>query len=161
MFEQLMKRSDWVWTYKMGRFAAERRAFLCHLNEQGHSLRTLQNINKLLLAVAERVNVRKAGEITEAQISQAAKNWATKSCAPSSNGETREMARKRCLYWAKNWFRFLGKWNDPVRNAQFRSELDNFLNWLRSDRGYTEQTILHASQRSTFSSNGLADRRWL
>ena len=35
MFEQLMKRSDWIWMYKMGRFAPERRAFLCHLNEQG------------------------------------------------------------------------------------------------------------------------------
>lgn len=141
MFEQLMKRSDWIWTYKMGRFAPERRAFLCHLNEEGHSLRTLQNINKLLLAVAEHVNVRKAGEITEAQISRAAKNWAMKSCAPSSKAETREMARKRCLYWAKNWFRFLGKWHDPVRNAQFRSELEAFLNWLRDDRGYTDQTV--------------------
>jgi hypothetical protein len=56
MFEPLLKRSDWIWTYKMGRFAPERRAFLCHLNEEGHSLRTLQNINKLLLAVAEHVN---------------------------------------------------------------------------------------------------------
>ena len=141
MFEQLMKRSDWIWTYKMGRFAPERRAFLCHLNEQGHSLRTLQNINKLLLAVAEHVNVRKASEITEAQISRAAKNWAMKSCATSSKAETREMARKRCLYWAKNWFRFLGKWHDPLRNPQFRSELDAFLNWLRDERGYTDQTV--------------------
>lgn len=60
MFEQLVKRSNWVGIYKMGRFAPERRAFLCNLNEQGHSLSTLRNINKLLLAVAERVNVRKA-----------------------------------------------------------------------------------------------------
>src|SRR5271157_2296724 len=29
MFDQLMKRSNWVCVYKMGRFAEERRAFLC------------------------------------------------------------------------------------------------------------------------------------
>lgn len=141
MFEQLMKRSNWVWIYKMGRFAPERRAFLSHLNAQGHSLRTLRNINKLLLAVAERVNVRKAGEITEAQISRAAKNWVAKSCASASKTETVEAARKRCVYWAKNWFRLLGKWRDPIRNVQFRPEFDSFLKWLRDDRGYTDQTV--------------------
>lgn len=72
---------------------------------------------------------------------RAAKNWIMKSCAPSSKAETREMARKRCLYWSKNWFRFLGKWRDPVRNAPFRPELDSFLTFLRDDRGYTDQTI--------------------
>ena len=29
MFEQLMKRSDWVWTYKMGRFAPKSGAPFC------------------------------------------------------------------------------------------------------------------------------------
>lgn len=53
-----MKSSNWVWTYKMGRFEEERRAFLSGLNEQGHSMRTLRNVNKFLLAIAERVNVR-------------------------------------------------------------------------------------------------------
>ncbi len=35
----------------------------------------------------------------------------------------------------------LGKWHDPVRNAQFRPELDSFLKSLRDDRGYTDQTV--------------------
>jgi len=33
MFEQLLKRSNWVGIYTMGRFSLERRSFLCHLNE--------------------------------------------------------------------------------------------------------------------------------
>ena len=141
MFDQLMKRSNWVCVYKMGRFAEERRAFLCDLNKQGHSLRTLRSVNKLLLAIAERVNVRQAGEITEAQIVRAARSWVAKSCAPSSTVETRETATKRCVFVAKNWFRFLGKWRDPERNPQFRPELDSFLKELRDERGYTDQTV--------------------
>ena len=31
MFDQLVKRSNSVWIYKMGRFAEERRTFLCDL----------------------------------------------------------------------------------------------------------------------------------
>jgi site-specific recombinase XerD len=141
MFDQLMKRSDWVCIYKMGRFAEERRAYLCDLNDRGYSLSALRSFNKLLLAIAERVNVRQARDITEAQIARAAKDWVAKSCAPSSTDETRETARKRLVYVAKNWFRYLGKWCDPKRNPQFRPELDSFLKELRDKRGYTDQTV--------------------
>jgi integrase/recombinase XerD len=103
-----------------------------------HSLRTLQNINKLLLAVAEHVNIRKAGEITEAQISRAAKNWAMKSCAVSSKAETREMARKRCLYWAKNWF--TGErnpehveWCAQIRRVPFKRAWRNPIPYMEKD----------------------------
>jgi len=34
MFDQLVKRSNAVWIYSTGRFAEERRAFLCDLNER-------------------------------------------------------------------------------------------------------------------------------
>ena len=58
MFDQLVKRSNAVWIYTTGRFAAERRAFLCDLSRGGRSLLTLRNVNKLLLVIAERVNIR-------------------------------------------------------------------------------------------------------
>ena len=141
MFDQLMRRSNWVWIYKMGRFAEERRAFLADLNERGHSLRTVRNVNKLLLAIAERVNVRQSRGITDAQIIRAARRWVMKSCAASLTAETRDTATKRFIWVAKNWFRFLGKWRDPERNPQFRPELDSFLKELRDERGLTDQTV--------------------
>lgn len=141
MFDQVMKRSNWIWIYKMGRFAEERRAFLSDLNEQGHSMHTLRNVNKFLLAIAERVNVRRPTEVAEVQIVRAARDWVAKSCAPNSKTETREAATKRFVYIAKNWLRFLGKWHDPERNPQFRAELDSFLKELRDERGYSDQTL--------------------
>jgi integrase/recombinase XerD len=141
VFDQVMKSSNWVWIYKMGRFAEERRAFLCDLNEQGHSTQTLRNVNRFLLAIAERVNVRQSVQVSEVQIVRAAGSWAAKSRAPHSKAETREAAAKRFVYIAKNWLRFLGKWRDPERNPQFRNELDSFLKELRDERGYTNQTL--------------------
>jgi hypothetical protein len=141
MFDQLVKRSNSVWIYKTGRFAEERRTFLCDLRERGHDVRTLRQVNKLLLVIAERVNIRQRMPITEVQIVQAAKDWTAKSCMPGSTAKTRESATKRFIYWAKNWVRFLGKWCDQDRNPQFKPELDGFLEDLRDVRGYTDQTL--------------------
>lgn len=141
MFDQLVKRSDAVWIYTTGRFAEERRAFLCDLSRGGRSRLTLRNINKLLLVIAERVNVRQRTPITERQIVRAANNWVDTACAPTSTTETRELQRKRFIFVAKRWFRFLGKWRDPIRNPQFKLELDSFLKELRDERGYADQTL--------------------
>jgi site-specific recombinase XerD len=141
MFNQLMKRSNAIWLYSTGRFAEERRAFLCDLDERGYGFRTLRNVNKFLLLIAERVNVRQPMPITERQIVRAARDWAAKTCSPSCTHEAREIVTKRFIFVAKKWFRFLGKWREPVRNPQFKPELDSFLKELRNERGYTEQTI--------------------
>jgi site-specific recombinase XerD len=141
VFDQLVKRSNAVWIYTTGRFAKERRTFLCDLRDRGHGFHTLRYVNRLLLNIAERVNVREERPITEAQITRAAEDWVAKSCAPSSTTETRATATKRFVYVAKNWFRFLGKWHDPDRNPQFKPKLDSFLKELRDERGYTDQTI--------------------
>jgi site-specific recombinase XerD len=64
---------------------------------------------------------------------------------------TREDATKRFVYVAKNWLRFLGKWRDPIRNAQFRQELDAFLEQLKAC-GHSEQTVsTRASALNPFS----------
>ena len=44
MFDQLVKRSNAVWVYWTGRFAEERRTFLCHLNERRHVSLATTNI---------------------------------------------------------------------------------------------------------------------
>ena len=53
MFDQLVKRSDAVWIYSTGRFAEERRTFLCDLIERGYGWYTLRQNNKFLLDIAE------------------------------------------------------------------------------------------------------------
>jgi len=55
MFNELMKRSNAVWVYSTGRFAEERRTFLCDLKERGHGWHTLRSVNKFLLVIAERL----------------------------------------------------------------------------------------------------------
>ncbi len=83
MFDQLAKRSNRLWVYTTGRFAEERRAFLCDLSKEGRSLLTLRNVNRLLLAIAERVNIRQRTPIMERQIVRPAQDWVETSYVPS------------------------------------------------------------------------------
>jgi len=102
MFDQIVKRSNRVWIYKTGRFAEERHIFLEELSARGYGLGTLRIVNPILLAVAERVNMRRPGPITERQILRAADDWIQKLSAPSTTSETRDAAKKRFIYFAKN-----------------------------------------------------------
>ena len=136
-----MERSDAVWICSTGRFAEERHAFLCDLNERGYGFRTLRNINKFLLRITERVNLRQRTPITERQIMRAVRDWAAKTCLPRCTVESRDAATKRFVFVAKKWFGFLGKWSEPARNPQFKTELDSFLTELGDERGYTDQTV--------------------
>ena len=98
MFSELMKRSNAVWLYSTGRFAEERRTFLCYLVEHERSgLHMLRQTNRLLLAIAERLNVRQRMPITERQIVQAAKDWVSKACSASCTDATRDTATKRFI----------------------------------------------------------------
>jgi site-specific recombinase XerD len=127
----------------MGRFAEEQRAFLCDLNEQGHSMQTLRNGNRFLLAIAERVNVRQSTEITDVRIARAASNWIGNSCAPHSRIETREAATKRFVYVAKNWLHFFGKrresstehveWCAQIRRVPFKRTWTNPVPYMEKD----------------------------
>lgn len=142
MFDELFARSNRVWVYKTGRFAEERLRFLEEMRRQGYSLHALRVINPVLLAVAERVNIWKPGLVTELQIVRAAKCWTEERSGPSSKKETRSATTKRFVYVAKNWLRFLGKWQDPDRNPQFKPELSSFLEELRDEKGYSDATCL-------------------
>jgi hypothetical protein len=95
MFEHLVKRSDWVSRYTTGPFVKERCLFLRDLYERGQSLSRLGIINRLLLAVAERVDLYQCGLLTKDQVIRAARDWIKKCCVPSAKEETRR--RRPCI----------------------------------------------------------------
>src|SRR5437588_11643480 len=98
MFDRLVKRSNCVWIYQTGRFAEEPCLFLEDMSARGYSLRAIRILNPILLAVAERVNIRRQGLITEKQILRAAEDWVQKRSLRVATTETRSTATKRFIY---------------------------------------------------------------
>jgi len=96
MFSELMKRSNAVWLYSTGRFAEERRRFLCDLVERGRNgWYMLRQTNRLLLAIAERLNVRQRMPVTEQQIERAARDWVSKTSSDIPTYCRAFLARRR------------------------------------------------------------------
>jgi len=112
-------------------------SFFCDLIERDHNGRhMLRQTNRLLLAIAERLNVQQQMPVTEQQIVRAARDWVAKTCSASCTDETRKTATKRFIFVAKEWLQFLGKWREPDRNPQFKPELDSYLEDSGSARIY-------------------------
>lgn len=120
MFDQLVRRSNAAWIYTTGRFAEERRIFLEEMTARGYGLRALRIINPILLAVAEGMNIRRPGSITEMQIVRAAENWVQKRSAPVLQAKPVTQRRNDLFMSPRNWFRFRGKRRDADRNPQFK-----------------------------------------
>jgi len=142
IFENLVGRSEWVKRYNSGPFREERNAFLLELQQQGHSRSRLREINRFLLGIAEHIDLNRDGLVGEAQIQKAAENWVKRHCESGSSAETLHIAKRQFIQIAIRWLRFLGKWRDPDTHPHFDEALNAFLHHLRSERGYTDQTIL-------------------
>ena len=144
MFSDLMKRSNAVWLYSTGRFAEERRTFLCDLVEHDRSgWHMLRQTNRLLLAIAERLNVRQRRPVTERQIVQAA----------DTETHTRIFNRENVDYLSPMDLYHLpaGQWpalvyiNDQPRRKPF---LVDMTDPLRSAKGPEVPGARNAGQRS-------------
>jgi len=142
MFENLVGSNEWIERYNRGPFSQERNAFLSHLQELGHSRSRLQGINRFLLGVAEHIGLNQYGLMGRDQIQAEAENWAKQHCGVETQVENRRIAKRQFVHIAMRWLRLLGKWTDPDRHPQFNDELNAFSQHLRSEQGYTDQTIL-------------------
>lgn len=89
MFGKLVRSSYWMRKYTIGSFSEERRNFLSSLHGRGHSLRRPRVINKFLLGIAERVDLRQTKPITT-DLALKAKTFGT--CDPG--GRSRKIKKK-------------------------------------------------------------------
>ncbi len=141
IFEQLVGRSEWIKRYSLGPFCEKRNAFLLHLQERGQSRRRMRDINRFLLGIAEHIDLNRDGLVGQAEIQEAAENWAKQHCGLETQPANRHVAKRQFIHIAMRWLRFLGKWHDTDTHPCFSEELNAFLHHLRSERGYTDQTI--------------------
>jgi site-specific recombinase XerD len=116
--------------------------FFCILRNQGYSARQLKTNNKWMLWIAELVDIRLLRAVTPSQVERAAKTWVATHCRTGSSATTVRLARGAFTQVAKNWLRFLGKWNNDLPGNRYQHQMDLILQHLREDRGYTTRTAL-------------------
>jgi integrase/recombinase XerD len=50
-------------------------------------------------------------------------------------------AARRVVDIGRPWLRFLGWWREPTVVFQYRSQLDQYVTWMRNERGFTPSTV--------------------
>lgn len=144
MFQELFKYRAVAERHLRAPLAAERERYLQHLQQEGRATETLFRIARELLCVATILEIPFAG-VAASNIAAAGERWA---------GEQQRRGRAKTDKWSRllftsvatNWCRFLGVLIEefPVREADaFADELNNFADWLQSERGLSESTIAH------------------
>ena len=115
MLEKLLKNPDVLARHKGGPFAEERERYLAHKYDQDYADSTLIGLAKELLVVSEHFSSYEASteKICMSEIREVAEKWA--GCQrDSGKAQTGEWSGKFFVRVAIDWFRFLGRLQEPV-----------------------------------------------
>jgi len=55
-------------------------------------------------------------------------------------------AARRVINIGRPWLRFLGWWREPIVAFKHQDKLDQYVAWMRSERGFTPSTVEHWSR---------------
>jgi integrase/recombinase XerD len=141
MLEQLVKHPFHLRRYRNGPFADERRRYLTHLLEQGRGRRCLEDVNCLLLAIATQVDIYRKRPTTLAELHSLAEAWIDPVRRRSRQPKTLHVAKTEFFLVASNWLRFLGLLDEPTKPPPFADFLNQFLTYLREERGFSGATL--------------------
>jgi site-specific recombinase XerD len=140
MFEQVVKGRSHLERYRTGAFAKERELYLTHLYEEGRSHQRLQIINSLLLTVASRIDLTADRKFTLQELAILAEDWSRETDKPTRKPHWRHVLKMDFVFVASGWLRFLGRLADPPPGP-FARHLDEFLKYLKEERGFAEVTL--------------------
>ena len=142
MFEQLFKFPSTVAKHESAPYAEEREQYLVHCAQQGYSHAALMLYARELLWVARKLSVYPSLQVTRSQIEAVAEDWTEREryCGKRLNSF---WSHRRFMDVAKAWLRFLGCLLEPSAPTPFGNYLDEFVAWMKHERGLADTTIEH------------------
>ncbi|WP_280940336.1 tyrosine-type recombinase/integrase [Mesorhizobium sp. LNHC221B00] len=114
-------------------FAEERHRYLRHCAERGATPASLRVKCSGLLWIASRLSPAASEGIDIKALQQIAieRQQALGSAA----------AAQRVVHIGRPWLRFLGWWREPTVVSRYRSQLEEYVRWMRDERGFTPSTV--------------------
>lgn len=148
MFESIFRFRATVARHRKGPFAEERERYLRHFAVAGATNLTLQQRASQILCVAQDMLPGDRGGISPERLREIVRAHRP---APSLGTIlTRHNA-------ARPWLKFLGWWRPVVHPIAFAEVLDEFVRWMRDERGLTPCTIQQWRSRTGHFLNWLAE----
>ena len=140
MFENLFKQDATIHRYRAAPLARSRLDYLVHRASQGASRSTLQGIAADQVAATRYLELGQERKIQPSALEGAAQRRAAE-CPERRN---RNDGKPRRLFFGRvaAWLRFAGLWEAGEAAAHpYKDELEEFVNYMREQRGWSEVTI--------------------
>jgi integrase/recombinase XerD len=143
MLDPIHKQPFYVARHAAAPFAGERERYLTHCALRGDSVVTLRRKAEELYWIARKLEVRGTLHVTRRTLQRVAGRSTWKERQPRTGRKLKTAAViKRFLSHAEAWLRFLGTLSEPPSDVPFQSKLDEFSQWAREERGFTDATIV-------------------
>jgi len=141
MFEQLFSSEIACRRHREAPFAVERERYLRYCAEQGATNGTLRVKANELLWLAQHVRSNAADGVDIDHLRDIARKRQS-----VCQGAT---SARRLIDIARPWLKFLGWWHVRAIQVRFQNELDQYVAWMRDERGLSQLTIerMHAHAR--------------
>jgi hypothetical protein len=143
MFNQLFFRSDALTRQLSAPLIDERRRYLAHCATQGMSRRTLRIKARLLLSIAEylELSARPNDTIDLPEIKKAASRWSSHNW-PSSTSSYAKLSRKYFITQAAGWLSFLNRLQTVPKPVKIYDQiLAEFRSFMKEHRGLSPTTV--------------------
>lgn len=114
-------------------FADERNRYLRHCAEHGATGAALKVKRNELRWIATRLGPNAHDGVDMAVLSRIAEERKGLHGAATAVG--------RVIYTGRPWLRFLGWWRDSSVALKYQVELDQYVDWMRNERGFTPETV--------------------
>ena len=141
MFEDLFTKRGAIASYRAAPFLEERLSYLSHCAQAGARPGTLRSIAAHQIKLIQLLDFREGDRVSVARIESAARRWSRpggRRCSQVAKPE----ACRRFVGHAVRWLRFVNLLEEPS-GAQHphAGEVAAFAEWMRHERGWTEDTI--------------------
>ena len=141
MFENLFTRGAILNRYRTAPLFEERRRYLVHCAQAGARWRTLRVIAAHQVNLVHLLDLRAGDRVDVARIEAAAEQWSLpgeRRCSQPAAAQ----ARQRFVGHAVRWLRFVDQFEEPCKPQHAHaSEVAVFAAWMRTERGWSEETI--------------------
>ena len=141
MFEDLFTKPSAIASYRAAPLLEERLSYLSHCAQAGARPATLRAIAAHQTNLIHLLDFREGDRVSVARIESAARRWSRpggRRCSQVAKPE----ARRRFVGHAVRWLRFLNLLEEPGRAQHpHADEVAAFEEWMRHERGWTDETI--------------------
>ena len=140
ILNQLMVKDFYRLKYLCAPLLTERLSYLRMMQNSGYSLRTtIREAAEMQLVVIEMLRLTQQRPVSIPEVHAAFEKW--NSISRGHHCPNSEKARQQFYNIAFNWLRFAGMLIEEGKAVHEKDRIDNYCNWLRHEKGLSEETI--------------------